>query len=280
MIETNQFYDYIIGIQEETAMKSMERQKKMLEYLADHDELSVEDAVRLFNASPATVRRDFTDLDANGSVTRMRGGIRCSPGRQDNVLPFTLREKWFSEEKRRLAYKAFELVRNAKVLFIEGGTTTSHLGMFLSSPMQTLITNSIPLCNLLAGRFQSGGGPEVLLTGGRFQLRTGLLLGPNAESGAAQYHADAVILSVRGINSEAIYNNNELIAGIGRVMIANSARVIVIADHSKIGTQAMCRVSSLSPIDCLITMETPENRSALESIRAAGVHIERINSSF
>ncbi len=258
-------------------MKSMERRKKMLEYLADHEELSVEDAIRLFAASPATVRRDFTEMAGKGSVTRVRGGIRAVPGRMDNTLPFTLRAKWFSEEKEALAAKAFQFVKHAKSFFIEGGTTTAHMGMYLSDPSQTIITNSIPLCDILAERFQSGVGPEVLLTGGRFHLRTGLLLGPNAEFGAGQYHTDVAILSVRGLDADSLYNNNELIAGIGRVMIANASKVIVLADHSKIGAQAMCRVCPVSRIDCLITTRTEENEPTLRSLASAGIHVEVVN---
>lgn len=254
-------------------MRSYIRRKQMLEYLADHDDLSVDEAVKLFEASSATVRRDFTEIAASGSVSRVRGGIRRILNLNDNLLPFSLREKWYSAEKRFLALHVFKYIREAESLFIDGGSTTAHLGMFLKEPKQVVITNSMPLCNILSEIFPSGGGPEIQMTGGRFHPESRLLLGPNAEAGVAQYHADFAILSVRGINAAGLYNHNEQIAGIGRAMIANAKKTVIIADHSKIGASAMHRVCAIDKIDALFTVQTDENRDVLEKIRIAGVKV-------
>ena len=90
---------------------------------------------------------------------------------------------------------------------------------------------------------------------------------------AAAYHAEVTVLSARGITPSGIYNHNELIAGIQLRMIENSDRVVLIADHSKIGRHAMNKVCSLQKIEALFTVRTEENRKCLEEIRAVGVKV-------
>lgn len=249
------------------------RRSQIQEYLSRHEILTVEEAVQLFQASPATIRRDFTELASNGGVSRIRGGICRQRNNLDELVPFTLREKWYSTEKRYLAWRVYEYLKEVETLFIDGGSTTTHLGIFLRNSRQTVITNSLSLCNVIAEIFPSGGGPEIRCTGGCFHPESGLFLGSHAESAVAEYHADATILSARGISSAGIFNHNEQIAGINRKMMEHSDRVILIADHSKIGVTAMNRVCSLDKIEALFTLETKENQAILNDIRSAGVKV-------
>ncbi len=251
-------------------MGKLDRRKELLFYLAEHDVLYIDDAVKLFGASPATLRRDFAELAGSGMVGRTRGGIRRMSDCREQPLPLLLREQWYSDEKRRLAEHAFEHIRTLKSLFIDGGSTTAHLGMLLNDPEQTVVTNSLAFCSMLSRRFPNGGGPRVFLTGGHFYPESGLLLGSNAEHNVERYHADAAVISARGIDYSAVYNNNELVSGIGRAMTANSARTIVIADHSKIGISGMHRVCGLESVSLLITAKTPENAASLNLILSSG----------
>ena len=254
-------------------MSSELRRSQIQEYLSMHEMLTVEEAVKLFQASPATIRRDFAEIAADGGVSRVRGGICRKPNRQDDLIPFSLRKKWYSKEKRYLAWQVYEYLKDAQTLFIDGGSTTTHLGIFLRNSRQTIITNSLPLCGVISEMFPSGGGPGIQMTGGKFHPESGLFLGPHAESSVAEYHADAVILSARGITASGVYNHNEQIAGINLKMIEHSDRAILIADHSKIGITAMNRVCPLDKIEALFTLETEENRAELNQIRSAGIKV-------
>lgn len=249
------------------------RRSQIQEYLSQHDILTVDEAVQLFHASPATIRRDFTELSANGGVLRLRGGISRQRNNLDELVPFTLRKKWYSKEKRYLAWRVYEYLKEVRTLFIDGGSTTTHLGIFLRNSQQTVITNSLSLCNVISEIFPSGGGPEIRSTGGCFHPESGLFLGSHAESAVSEYHADATILSARGITASGIFNHNEQIAGINRKMMEHSDRVILIADHSKIGVTAMNRVCAWDKIEALFTLETKENKAILDDIRSAGVKV-------
>lgn len=254
-------------------MSASGRRRQIQEYLSGHDSLTVGEAVELFHASPATIRRDFAEISAVGGVRRIRGGIRRQQNEQDKMIPFILRTQWYSAEKRYLAWRVYEYLRDVRSFFIDGGSTTTHLGMFLRNPEQVVITNSLTLCNVISELFPSGGGAEIRLTGGRFHPESGLFLGSRAEAAAATYHAEATVLSARGVTASGIYNHNEWIAGMNLRMIENSDRVILVADHSKIGLHAMNKVCSWGKIEALFTVKTEENRKCLEEIQAAGVKV-------
>ena len=76
-------------------MSTDARRRKIQEYLSGHDELTVEAAVKEFHASPATIRRDFAEISANGGVRRIRGGICRLRNEKDNMIPFILVDKKF-----------------------------------------------------------------------------------------------------------------------------------------------------------------------------------------
>ena len=254
-------------------MTKHERHQKILEYLSCHESLRLEEACALFQASPASIRRDFAIMAADGFIKRVRGGIKPKMLRYDKLQPINLRMNWYSEEKCRLAEAVGEYVKDAESLFIDGGSTTAHLGAFLRNPQQIILTNSVALCTILTKNFPLGGGPIIQLIGGRFYPENELVLGSNAENSISQYRADVAVLSVRGIDETGLYNNNEQIAGIARGMIAHARQTVILADHTKIGAKAMNRVCDIRGISALFTTETSENKETLEKIRSLGIQV-------
>lgn len=257
-------------------MKQEERHKQLLSLLNEQGTLSLDDGMRMLGVSPATLRRDFAELAGNGAARRIRGGLMRIP-EQEAVLPFEQRNQYFAGEKRRIARAAATLVEPGETLFIDGGTTTAHLGFFLDESHQ-IITNSMHLAGVLMRRFPMKGTSNLVLTGGRLHVMSGLLLGAEAEASVARFHADATLLSVRGIDANALYNNNETISGIERAMIANSDRLIVLADHSKIGCSAMSKIGLLRKVHTLVTVETAENASTLSAMEERGIRVLRVQN--
>ncbi len=251
-------------------MLQKQRQDRILESLAGGDYLSVEEAVKIFKSSPATIRRDFLELAESGQVLKVRGGVRSR--KAPSTLPFSDRAELFSSEKERIAKSAVSMIKAGDVVFIDGGTTTFHMAAFLPDMNIRVITNSLRLASALEDR-KSDAGWEIYLTGGFLYSKSGILLGPNAQSSLAQYHANIAFLSVSGIDGNGIYNNSELVVDMERVMINNSDRTVIMADHSKIGRQGLVKVCGLDRIHTLITDSSKESSESLESIRKGEIEI-------
>lgn len=234
------------------------RQDKIVEYLAENDFLTVEKAMELFAASPATIRRDFAYLAENNIVTRVHGGIKKLDLEQ-TTLPYAIRENRYSSEKAALAKKAVELISPGNVVFIDGGSTTAQAGYFLPDIDLRVISNSLKLANIIEERHPFNSDLEFFMTGGFLYRKSGILLGPKTKESLSQYHADIAFISAAGIDENGISNTNELVVETERAMIENAAKVIVIADSSKLGQSAMCKVCQLSEIDVLITTKLEDD---------------------
>ena len=235
------------------------RQDKIVEYLAENDFLTVEKAIKLFSASPATIRRDFSYLAENNIVTKVHGGIKKLDSGH-TTLPYAIRENRFSSEKAALAKKAVELISPGDVIFIDGGSTTAQTGYFLPDIDLRIISNSLKLANIIEERHPFNSGLEFFMTGGFLYRKSGILLGPKTKESLLQYHADIAFISAAGIAENGISNTNELVVETERAMIENADKVVVIADASKLGQSAMCKVCQLSEIDVLITTRIEDNR--------------------
>ena len=247
------------------------RHDRILAYVAQHELVTVEEAVELFGASPATIRRDFNQLADRDPVERIRGGIRMLP--VGEMQPFALRQVSHVLEKQALARHAASLLREGDVAFVDGGTTTYQLAPHFPNVALRIITNSLSLVAALDDGRVNHSNIEVFLTGGFLFPRSGLLLGPSTQASLAQYHANWAILSAGGITEAGIFNTSELVIGVERLMVGNADRVVILADHSKIGRRTMCHVCDPDKIDLLITGDSPRSAPVLDRYRAAGVEV-------
>jgi DeoR family transcriptional regulator, fructose operon transcriptional repressor len=111
------------------------------------------------------------------------------------------------------------------------------------------VTNSIPVAQV----FWDSKQVEVTLTGGYVYPRLGVQLGPICEKMLGSVSADLLIMGIRGISAAGISDHNSLIVGSLRAMIKAARKVILVADHSKFGHDAMMHVATLNEIDQIVT---------------------------
>lgn len=231
------------------------RQDRIVEYLETCEFLTVEIACGEFEASPATIRRYFTQLAKNGLVERFHGGIKKT---SDNIgiLPYSVREGHYIDIKRNLANRACSILKNEQTLFVDGGSTVAQMGKFFGELDLRVVSNSLKL----AGIIEESGADNVdfYMTGGFLYRKSGILLGSKTVEYLSDYHADYAFLSCAGINSSGISNTNELVTETERVMISNADKVVIVADHSKLNQNSMCRISKLEEIDILICDKKPD----------------------
>lgn len=255
-------------------MSGVERFDRILIHLRERGKLSVGEACDLLGVSVATVRRDFREMHRQNLARRIRGSILPAPvDRSGEIIPFALRQVRHSHAKSVLAARAAQLLQPHDVVIIDGGTTTYHLARHLPPFPLKVVTNSMRLASALDDLREERPNPEVHITGGFLYPGSGILLGPSANAGLAQYFAKWAFLSVGGLNEEGIYNTNELVSEAERVIVGNAEKVVVLADSSKLGHAALCRVCPLDEIDILVTNTPPKNPSLAKALARHGVEV-------
>lgn len=256
-------------------MTKKQRLQEMKDYLIDHGELTVTEACEVFKASPATIRRDFNTLIQKGQVGKTWGGITKLEDQDTSTLTVAHRQTLFAHEKERIAEQAASYIQDGDIIIIDGGTTTFFMTKYIAHKRIRVITNSI----LIAYQIDKdrnknyGAGAEVFVTGGLSYPDSGLLVGPQAISNIRQYHANTAFLSVGGIGSEQATNSNQLVVETERAIMEQSEKVIMLADHSKLGKRSMCEICNISDIDVLITNFNEEKQNMISRIRQAGVEV-------
>ena len=248
-----------------------ERQTRLKQLLSqrgmcDLDSLSVE-----LRVSQSTVRRDVEMLEQAGVVRRTHGGViwvgdRVTSGTRPYA--FDQRMGYQLDAKRQIARAARGLVQPGDTVLIDGGTTTFHLAQeLLGQPMQ-LVTNSLPIANL----FLNDENVELILAGGLMYPRYGVLLGPMAENVLSTIHTRTMFLSVAGVHEGSLYNQNLLLVQAERRMMQQSQQVVLLADSSKFGLQALAKLGEIDEIDVVVS-DAGLSAEHQEAVKRAGCEL-------
>lgn len=229
-------------------MQAEERQLRIEEHLQKAEFVSLDELAELLDVSPSTVRRDLTVLESKGTVRRTHGGARVVSPKSDEFA-FATRDTHQLDEKEAIGRACAQLIRSNQSLILDAGTTIFHVARHLESKSPQVITNSLPVANLLA----SNPRVEVLVSGGMIYPRLGVLVGPIAVEAFSRLHADVAIMSSGGITLDGITNSHGLLIDIQRAMIAAAQRVIFCLDHSKFDRRSVSFLCSLDEIDTVVT---------------------------
>lgn len=242
-------------------MRQAQRVLKVQELFAKQEFVSFEELCALFNTSKSSIRRDLMQLEEKGAVKRVHGGA-ISLQTRDEVMDFSRLSVNLHEEKTRIGKVASAMVEEGQTIILGGGSTVAEVAKNLNNKSLQIVTNSVPVAEV----FWDSKQVEVTLTGGYLYPRLGVQLGPICERMLNSVSADLLIMGIRGITAAGISDSNSLIVESIRAMIRVARRVVVVADHSKFGRDAMIQVASLAEIDHIVTdvKLSPEHRQMLD----------------
>lgn len=253
-----------------------ERQKLTLEKLKVRGRLEASDLAQEFNVTSETVRRDLDALAELGLVRRVHGG--AIPVDERNTVPdLGARTGQMLAEKQWIAATAAKLLPEFGAVFLDAGSTTLPMTDFVPQFADlTIVTNSLPLASALAMR----GGPKVQTLGGVVRGSALAEVGPWAMQSLASLHLDLAIIATSGVSLDHAFSTpTSSEAVIKRAVIRSAKRVVVVCDHTKIGSNFFERFAELTDVDVLITDvgATPEQ---IEALRATGIEVLVAGPSF
>ena len=231
-------------------MVADDRRKKILEMINRDGSVKVTGLSKLFDISEVTIRTDLADMEYKGLLTRVHGGA-VSSYKPYYSMSLNQRMSTNQEQKEIIAQKIAGMIEDNDTIMLNSGTTT--LLVFRALPQNlnlSIVTNSISIA------LEGTANPNfnIILLGGLINSKYQFTFGDDAIRQLKSYHADKLILSVDGIDSEhgfSTYYDKE--AEIDRIMLQQSSVNIVAADHSKFDRCAFTKISDLSVADYIIT---------------------------
>lgn len=250
------------------AMRQADRLSVVLEKLSEGGTVGVAELGRELGVSAATIRRDLQLLEGQRLLTRTHGGAVAQGVLYE--LPLRYKGSRHLEGKRRIARVAAELVTDGMAIGLSGGTTTTEVARALVDRQRlTVVTNALNIASELAVR----PNLKLVLTGGVARSESYELVGPLAEQSLAGLNLDVVFLGVDGIAPEpGLTTHHEVEAHTNLVLLDRAARVVVVADGSKIGRVAFARICAIDRVHELITDEEADP-AVLQTLVDAGVRV-------
>lgn len=229
-----------------------ERLDRIRARLASHGRVRVGSLASQLRVSEMTIRRDLDLLADLGEVQRIRGGaVPMGP------QPFVERYGRRARAKQRIATKLRTLVADGDAIGVDASSTVQRLAPLLGDAGSvTIVTNGPDSFDAL----RRHDGVSALLTGGRFDVRTGSLVGPLATRAARDMLLHRLFASAAGIDpvhgtTEATLEEAEV-----KLAFADVAQQIVVAvDSSKLGHREPARCIPIGRVDILVTDLDPDD---------------------
>ncbi len=240
----------------------------MLEQVAEKQTIHIGELAVELGVSEMTIRRDITRLERDGFLRRTYGGATAHITRSMELL-FNARALANAAAKRLIGMRAAQMVGQATTICVGIGSTTEQFAMFLP-PRDDLmvITGSLPVASMLGSR-----RGRVVVLGGSILPDELACIGPVATATARRFNADLAVMGAAGVSAaRGITELDHDAAEVQRTLIEQSARLLVLADGSKIGEVAMATVAAANTIGTLVTDESAP-AEALEALGATGIEL-------
>lgn len=246
-----------------------ERQKQILSLLAKQGRLSVAEIIGQFSISEATARRDLESLASQGKAQRVHGGvIAVEPAPPE--LPILEREGEQPDEKALIGRATAELIAGKETIFLGSGTTVLEVARNLRNRTGlTVITNSLPVLNMLAGIEES----TVVSLGGMLRESELSFIGHITEKALAELRVDKVIMGTRGLSIEHGLTNEYLQETLtDRAILKIGREVIIVADHSKVNRVSTALLAPLKSMHIFVT-DSKTDKKFIQSLKKLDIKV-------
>jgi len=246
------------------------RLEKILNYLKEKGFATINELKESLNVSEATVRRDLNFLKQHGLIEKYRGGASLKGYPRE--LSFFVRLDEFKNEKKRIAEKTVTLLENHQIIALGGGSTIYYTVCALDDSSLhdlTIITNSITTAWAV---IQLKKNFKLIHTGGTVREGSFECIGGHVLSFLEKMNFDVFITGADGIHPIVGVTFTDIEeAFVARKMLERSKRVIVVADHRKIGKIAPIKMCDMNEVSYLITDDL-SNETSL-SLKKQGVNV-------
>jgi DeoR family transcriptional regulator, fructose operon transcriptional repressor len=197
-----------------------------------------------------TVRRDLTDLEHRGLLRRVHGGaipverLRSEP----DVAERAVRQ---ADEKVKIAAAALAELPVGGTIILDAGTTTGALaGLLPNDRPLTVVTNAVTIALTVSMR----PNIELHLVGGRVRGRTLATVEDWALRTLDELVVDVAFVATNGLTvTRGLTTPDPAEAAVKRALVRSGRRVVLLADHTKLGEEHFVRFAELHEIDRLIT---------------------------
>ena len=227
-----------------------ERQNEIAALAIDAGRVDVSALADRFQVTTETIRRDLSELQERKVLRRVHGGaVPWQALRFEPLL--TVRSDQQLSEKRRIGALAATELPDSGIMLVDSGSTTARLCEALPRDRDlTVVTNSVLNAQVLS-EFDN---VEVIMLGGTLRKNTMAMVDARAVSMVEELTVDTLFISCDGFSVErGLTTPYQYESTLKQAMIKAARRVVVLADHSKLGNDQLFRFADWPQIDLFVT---------------------------
>lgn len=235
-------------------MLAKERHLIILKQLKMHKFCTVKELCSELNASASTIQRDLEMLQNQGKLVREHGGATLIS--IEKTLSYfdekSVYDKFsiHTKEKSLICKEAAKMVENGDCIFLDSGTTMTHIAPYLQGKEVTIVTNSLLMVEKL-----TEDNFKVFLLGGEVKTKYASTLGSITVEECSTYRFDKAFLSSSGVSLDdgSIFGSEIEINAVKKEVMKNSREIYVLFDDSKTRVIGLSVYGNLSNINKAFT---------------------------
>lgn len=217
-------------------MLTEERRAQIVKLVEERKSVYVQELMSLYDASESTIRRDLTELDRKGMLTKVHGGAIALENPITTLdISVIERANLNKDGKEKIAKYAAELINEEDIVYIDAGTTTGIMIDYIAnSPATkaTYVTNG-----LIHGRRLSALGCTVYMPSGQVKDKTEAVIGADTCEYLEKMNFTKCFIGANGVTvSQGLTTPDKHEALVKKMAITHSKDKYILADHSKFDT--------------------------------------------
>ena len=253
------------------------RSIRLLEMLQHSKRLNVQSVARSLAISEATARRFFSQLEGEGKVIRVHGGVQLAP-QLGYDYSFRASAAHHQRQKQMIGLRAAELVRDGEHIFLDSGTTVLKLAETLSMRIQTgALRNLVVLTNSVTHLETIARWCKVILIGGEIRVERLDVCGSLAETNLQMFHVNKAFLGADAVSlSAGFMTTDERTAKMNQIVVERADHAYVLVDSSKFGKSSFVQYAGLEQVETVFT-DPGLSRENLKAYAEAGARIQTVS---
>jgi len=244
-----------------------QRREEIRRRLESEGRVLARELALVYGVSQETIRKDFEALSGIEGIERFHGGLKKDNHRMAGYhYQYRQSVSVNVDEKKRIAFKAFQLIEEGDWVYLDGGTTVSYLfnHLALRKGITFITPNLILLMRYLTEDLEAvfkKQAHRLIFVGGEISPNIYTTHGVHFNKGLEDFNFDKIFFSVDGIDLRGgMTNSDETPYEIIQQVRGRAKERILLVDHSKFGGVGQRIAMQFKDLDYLITderLETP-----------------------
>jgi len=249
------------------------RDAQILQEVLRNQFVSTAALARQFGVSEVAIRRNLADLEQEGLVRRVHGGVQAA-ARPGQIAQYNARLFESVAAKHAIGEVAAGLIQPGDTLFLDSGTTVLEVARaipesLLENGSLTVVTRSLVIASELRRYRQT----RLMLLGGIYVHDLDDFVGSQVEFALQGLHVNTVFIGTDGVSPErGITTDNVLEAQLYRLIVRIANQAVVVADSSKIGIQKLQTILPFEEIHTFVT-DAGAPTDFVQILRDKGVNV-------